>query len=105
MLSSSLRLSSAARGDMQAIWRYTASAWGEKQAEVYLGRIAEACVKLNENPNLGRLLPLVSPGFRCFRCEHHLIFYITDDIGVIFIAFLHERTDMLSRIIHRLEQA
>ncbi|MDX2113802.1 MAG: type II toxin-antitoxin system RelE/ParE family toxin [Alphaproteobacteria bacterium] len=104
MLSVSFRLTVDARADVQAIWRYTVSAWGEKQAEIYLGRIAEACVKLNQNSNLGKLLPQLSPDIRCFRCEHHFIFYLEDRGGVIFIAFLHERMDIVSRLIHRLEQ-
>ncbi|MCE2927647.1 MAG: type II toxin-antitoxin system RelE/ParE family toxin [Rickettsiales bacterium] len=99
-----LRLTSQAKADLQSIWRYTIETWSNDQANRYVDSIKQACLQLMHHPALGRRLIEIDPGLRVYRLQHHFIFYLEDRSGVIFIAFLHERMDIVNRLIHRLEQ-
>lgn len=93
----------AAKADLQDIWRYTVETWEEQQAENYVGTIKKACHTLIQQPQLGKALPAVHEELRVYRCQHHFIFYLTDSEHLIFIAFLHERMDMLKHLTARIE--
>ena len=97
-----LNLTPAAKADLQSVWRYTVTQWGEPQAEHYTGAIRQACHNLLAKPLIGKALPQVHEELRAFRCQHHIIFYLVDETGITFIAFLHERTDMLQHLTGRL---
>lgn len=99
-----LRLTSQAKADLQSIWRYTIDTWSNDQANLYINSIKQACLQLMHHPALGRRLMEIAPGLRVYRLQHHFIFYLEDRSGVIFIAFLHERMDIVSRLSHRLER-
>ncbi len=92
----------AAKTDLQDIWRYTVETWGERQAEAYISALKETCLTLTHQKQLGKFIPQVHTELRVYRCQHHFIFYITDSEDVIFVAFLHERMDMLKHLTTRL---
>lgn len=98
-----LRLTLEAKADLQSIWRYTHETWSNDQAKRYVNSIKQACQQLMQNPALGQRLMEIDLGLRVYRAGHHFIFYLEDRSGVIFIAFLHERMDIVSRLTHRLE--
>lgn len=91
----------AAKADLQGVWNYTVELWGEAKAETYIASLKEACESLLEHPKLGVALVQVDKDLRVYRCQHHFIFYLTDGRKVTFIAFLHERMDMLVQLMGR----
>ena len=98
-----MRLLPAAKADLKDIWRYTMRTWSIAQADDYLGVIDKICTMIKDQPQLGKELPELHPALRLYRCRHHLIFYRTDTNPLTFVAFLHERMDMLGHLVARVE--
>jgi toxin ParE1/3/4 len=89
------RLSPAAEADLDDIWNYTTITWSQEQAERYVSRLFDTFIKLGENPGLGRNADWVMPGYRRFRCDHHLIFYVNTNKGQAdIVRILHEKVDV-----------
>ena len=40
--------------DLSDIWNYTFEVWSETQADLYYEILINSCLKVAENPNLGR---------------------------------------------------
>ncbi len=95
---SQLTILPAAKADLQDMWLYGFDHWGEKQADLYAQGIFDGCHLIIEHPLLGKALPEVDDALRVYPCQHHLIFYLADDQGVSFIAFLHERMDIVAHL-------
>ena len=92
----------AAKSDLQDIWRYTKKEWGLPQAETYVAELKRSCHTLIQSPFLGKALPDVDDGLRVFRCQHHYIFYLIEQERIVFLAFIHERRNILRHVITRL---
>jgi toxin ParE1/3/4 len=89
------RLSPAAEADLEDIWTYTATTWSTKQADDYVSRLFDTFVLLGRNHSLGRRVNSIMTGYRRFRRDHHLIFYVSADDGQIeIIRILHEKVDV-----------
>jgi toxin ParE1/3/4 len=89
-----LRLSPAARADLDAIWDYSKSAWGADQADSYLRGIFSMMWTLAERPSLGRRIEEVRPGYLKFPVASHVIFYRQTAEGIDVIRILHKRMDL-----------
>jgi toxin ParE1/3/4 len=86
------RFSRRAEADLVSIGGYTLRAWGEAQADRYIGELETCCQMLADNPRLGRSCDEVRPGLR--RMEHgkHVVFYRLQKPGGILVArILHQR--------------
>lgn len=55
-----------------------------------MGRLKEAFKTLRRNPDIGFPIDHLKTGFRCFRVQHHAIFYIQVDEVIAVVAILHE---------------
>lgn len=73
---SSYRLTPRALRDLDQIADYTLSQWGDRQAKLYLGKLAKRFDWLGKNPNAGRIGDDIGHGYRSCREGSHLIFYI-----------------------------
>lgn len=85
--------------DLNKIWDYTFEKWSEKQADKYYTNIKIACIKIGENPNLGKEYCEIRKDLLGFTSGKHIIFYqiiSADRIEVMRI--LHQRMDLKSRI-------
>jgi toxin ParE1/3/4 len=91
-------LSPAARGDLDAIWSYTAEKWGIDQAARYVFDIRDACQPLaSDGLKKGRSADNIRAGYRKFSVGSHFIFYrISADRHVEVIRILHQRMDVQS---------
>jgi len=89
----SLRLLPSAQRDLDAIWDYTAAAWGVDQAESYVQTLARDMERLRHYPQLGRVHPSRHAAFRKLPSGHHIIFYIVVHSAVEVVRVLHERMD------------
>ena len=103
----------AADRQQDDIWRDTASRWGEGAAELYIRGLHAHLEKLAVSPRHWRHLPPnlgfpkdVEQGVFVSRYRRHYIFFrlLNDDVLGI-IALLHERMDVLPRLLQDLKLA
>lgn len=98
----SMHLIPAAKEDLQDIWRYTVKKWGRSQAELYISSLKSACHQLIFTPTIGRPAANLGKNVRIYRHQHHYIFYLEKQADIIFLAFLHEKRDILQHMLSRL---
>lgn len=98
-----LNLVPAAKSDLQEIWKYTKKTWGGEQAENYISALRQACYNIVQSPRLGKPVAGIGKNIRLYKLHYHYIFYMEDDQGVIFLAFIHEKQDVMRNIIQRIE--
>lgn len=87
------RLSPAARGDLESIWRYTADTWGVDQAHHYTDALFRAFDELARRPELGSPCDHIRQGYRRRRVGEHMIYFRVTGYGVAVIRILHARMD------------
>ena len=80
-----------AAADLEDIYFYTASRWGEEQARVYKARMLDALNLLAENPEMGLLDTRGRSGFRSFRVGSHRIWYRREGSALFVIRVLHTK--------------
>ncbi len=85
-----LRITDDARRDLSEIRTYTSREFGARQAALYMGRLKEGFNALRRHPDIGFPIDHLRPGYRCFRVQHHAIFYIQTDEVIAVVALLHE---------------
>ncbi len=97
-------LTKEATSDLEAIFRYTISQWGEEQARVYSEKLSQCFRKMARKEVAFRAFSATYPTALVTRCEHHYIFYMQPEgKRPIIFAILHERMDILTRLQDRLE--
>lgn len=90
----SIRLLPSAQRDLDAIWNYTAAAWGVDQAESYLQTLRRDMERLRGYPELGPAHLSRHAAFRKLASGHHIIFYLVAGPAVEVVRVLHERMDV-----------
>ncbi len=85
-----LRLTDDARRDLSDIRTYTRREFGARQAALYMSRLGEGFKALRSLPDIGFPIDHLKPGFRCFRIQHHAIFYAHAGEIIAVVAVLHE---------------
>ncbi|MGE4299109.1 MAG: type II toxin-antitoxin system RelE/ParE family toxin [Desulfovibrionaceae bacterium] len=81
-----IRLTPAARSHLLDIWDYTASTWGEDQADAYIREIHAAFLRLAKTPGLGIARPEIHQGYRSLPVKQHLVFYtVTGNATFVYI--------------------
>ncbi len=65
--------------------------WGMDQTARYLEALEALCLKLADNPALGRSCDDVRPGLRRIEHSKHVVFYRPDTEGILVSRILHER--------------
>jgi len=89
-----LHLLPSAQRDLDAIWDYTANAWGIDQAESYVTALRRDMEQLREYPQLGVVHASRHASFRKLPSGHHFIYYVIAGAGVEVVRVLHERMDV-----------
>jgi toxin ParE1/3/4 len=84
-----VRYSRRAEADLAGIASYTRRTWGAAQMEKYLGELEECCVRLGENPLLGRPCDGVRAGLRRMEVGEHVVFYRVRGRGILVVRVLH----------------
>ncbi len=90
-------LSPKAEADLDDIWVFTESLWGETQAEAYLQRIASAVDTLAQQSSIGRAYRF-RPGYRQWPVGSHVIFYRPAGDKIEIIRILHQRMNALRHL-------
>ena len=84
------RYSRLAESDLDEIAAYTIREWGEAQAERYLGELEDCCERLANNSGMGRGCGAVRMGLRRMEQASHVVFYNTDESGIVVERILHK---------------
>jgi toxin ParE1/3/4 len=92
-----VRLSPAARRDLDAIYDFTAQTWGTPQARSYLSSIDQAFRLLAARPASGAPCDHIRPGYRSWRVARHRIYFRAAPDGITVVRVLHERMDIGSQ--------
>jgi toxin ParE1/3/4 len=87
-----------AYSDLENIWNYTMETWSLRQADKYYNDIIEAIEFLCEEPGTGKSEEHIRKGYRSFKINSHLIFYITNDLDLDVIRILHAQMDIPNRL-------
>lgn len=80
--------------DLTHIWRYTFDRWSETQADRYLLSLDDAIQQLATQPETGRSLDIIRPGYRSIQVGRHIVFYTFTDDAVSIRRVLHQRMDV-----------
>ncbi len=94
-----------AETDLKSILLYTIEQWGVEQAQHYADLLEAGFCKISTQKATSRTFSKVYPQVRVTKCEHHYIFYLsqqTESSRPLILAVLHERMDLLSRLKKRL---
>ncbi|MDD5579426.1 MAG: type II toxin-antitoxin system RelE/ParE family toxin [Methylobacter sp.] len=91
-----IRLTRAAEQDLEDIWIYTLSEWGEVQANKYLALIQDCFGQLIDNPAIGKARPDIKMGYRALQVQQHIIFYRLEPEFIAVIGILHMRMEGLN---------
>jgi plasmid stabilization system protein ParE len=100
---SGYRLTSEAASDIKGILDYTLDRWGADQAGKYVCQLEQCLRDLVSGRRSGKSASDELPEVRVVHCEHHYVFYITQDSMLAVVAILHEAMDLVSRLRERLE--
>jgi toxin ParE1/3/4 len=85
-----LRYSRLAESDLDEIAAYTIREWGEAQADRYLSELEDCCERVAGNAGLGRSCDAVRKGLRRMEQGSHVVFYNTDESGIVVERILHK---------------
>lgn len=100
MLQPAYVLSREAGIDLAEIEDYTATYWGDDQAERYLRRIFDAFARLAAHPELGHSRTDIPQSYRVHAVGSHLIIYRQNQMAkrVEILNILHPAMDIAKRI-------
>jgi len=89
---SNFKLSRKAKADLKSIALYTERKWGRDQRNHYILQFDQCFHLLGENPNLGQACDEISPCYRQYPQESHIILYRLATEGIVeIIRILHKR--------------
>ena len=90
-----LNLRQSALNDLTGIWEYTFDRWSRDQANKYYETLRHACLKIAQNPEIGKEYHSIKAGLKGYRINKHIIFYQEGSSKSIdILRILHERMDL-----------
>lgn len=96
-------LSKGAAADLRNITRYTLDAWGEAQCRSYIQELEDAAEALAKGEGAFKDRSDILPGLRMIWSGKHCIFCMPQPgRPALILAVLHERMDIIARLISRL---
>ena len=87
-------LSPAAQADLESIWDYTVTHWGETQAEDYTRKLREACEALSKGKLVSRSAEDIRQGYRKVAVGSHVMFFRPQSGVLVVIRILHQSMDV-----------
>lgn len=94
------KLTPRAERDLKDIWLYTAEAWSDEQAEIYVASLEKQFEALADSPYMGAARPDIEQGYRYFPEGKHLIFYRVENETIVILAVPHASMD-IERLMER----
>lgn len=97
-------LTDEAVNDLREIVRYTLKQRGETQVRRYQKALTDRLEAVAKGEVVKHTFSNNLPDVYVTRCEHHYIFYTTRNRArPLILAILHERRDIVTRLVERLE--
>jgi toxin ParE1/3/4 len=90
----SFRLSDRARAELVAIYDDSEARFGSYQADAYLAGLERTFGLLADFPGIGQAADYLKAGFRRFRFQAHVVFYVEGRDGVVIRAVVHGARDI-----------
>ncbi|MBV61427.1 type II toxin-antitoxin system RelE/ParE family toxin [Abyssibacter profundi] len=98
------QLTLEAEQDLRGVFRYTLREWGSAQLERYRQALTETLNAIADGEVPRRVVSDNLPGVYVARCQHHFIFYVVPERKPpLVLAVLHERQDLVARLVERFE--
>ena len=94
-----IRFTFAARKDLEGIYDYTCTTWGEVQANRYTDDLQAAVEALEESRGLWRSMPEWCVGGYRITCRQHMIFFVATGSEITIARVVHERQDVVRHLI------
>ena len=91
-------LSPAAQTDLEEIWDYTVSRWGEAQAARYTRDIQATCEALSGGSLVGLSAEDIRAGYRKIAVGSHVLYYREREGTLEIVRILHRRMDVTRHI-------
>ena len=88
-----VRVTHAARFDLEEIWRYSAEQWGVAVADNYIDRLSLRMAWLVGQPGLWRARPELGDRVHSFTETRHVIYFCPEADGIAVLRVLHGRMD------------
>lgn len=88
-----VRLTRAARSDLDDIWRHTAQTWSPDQADLYVGELNAAFARILAHPAMAGEYIEFNPPVRILVHQSHLVIYRIEHSEVRVIRLLGGRQD------------
>ena len=82
------KLSVAAERDLEEIYAYSFSEFGEKRADAYFESLEDCLNRLAYQPALGMDLSSVREGYARFLHQRHSIYFKPSEFGILVIRIL-----------------
>ena len=88
-----IRLTVDAEKDIEEIYCYSASNFGENQAELYYSGLSKHFAYILDNPNTGSNFSFVKESVFRSNYESHAIYYRQRKNGILKLRILHQHMD------------
>lgn len=85
-----LRITDDAKEDLKAIRAYTRREHGKAQAKLYMEQLSRSFKTLLSHSEIGFSVDDLKAGYRCFRVQHHSVYYRCENDVISVVAVLHE---------------
>ena len=98
-------LTAEAESDLRSVIRYTRAQWGAAQVRRYVSGLERGIANLAEGKGPFKDMSALYPELRMARCQHHYVFCLPrEDAPALIVAILHERMDLMKRLVDRLNE-
>lgn len=93
------KLSNSAARDLENLLEYSLTEFGLAQAESYFNTLSHCLGLLASNPEMGRSVEDIRPGYLRFVHQQHLIFYKRSKrYGILVVRILHSHMDVVRHL-------
>jgi toxin ParE1/3/4 len=86
-------LSPRAQADLDEIWDYSASTWGNDRTERYIRELWQGILTVAADPRRGQSIGAIRAGYFKYAVGSHVLFYRRLVDGVDVVRILHQRMD------------
>lgn len=86
-------ISNRAQEDLVGIWEFSARAWGNEHADLYIDLLVLRFSWLTENQDLWRERTEISPRLYCYQEKSHVIYFKSAGELIEIIRVLHKHMD------------
>ena len=98
-------LTAEAESDLRSVIRYTRAQWGAAQVRRYVSGLEQGIATLAEGKGSFKDMSVLYPALRMARCQYHYVFCLPREDGpALIVAILHERMDLMKRLVDRLNE-